>query len=182
LKIFKKILIVIGILAIIVFLIIWDFTDREKFYSENIPTEELNEFYMYKTIDEQQKAFERNFGYGKYKFPRENVEKIKLFKNDFLVSRLTSKTVSELNKSDLIAFFNNPENFNWAETTWSLNESEYILRFYDKKNNEIGKIWLCLQGCGMTESIPFSPNMKYGGLSKVGKQNINGILNEILTE
>ncbi|MNR45208.1 hypothetical protein D3C85_1640290 [compost metagenome] len=90
--------------------------------------------------------------------------------------------MSNLNKSDLLLFFNNLINFNWSETTWHLNEAEYILRFYDNKNNEIGKIWLCLQCCGMTKSMPFSPNMKYGGLSKIGKKNINRIINKILSE
>ncbi|RBW57531.1 hypothetical protein DS884_10775 [Tenacibaculum sp. E3R01] len=181
-KILKKILSVIGILAIIVFLIIWDIADRGQFYSKHIATDELNEFYMHKTSEQQVKAFEKNFGFGKYKFPREQVAKIKLFNNNFLTSRLTSKTVSELNKADLITFFNNPSNFKWSETTWSLSESEYILRFYNKKNEEIGKVWLCLEGCEMTKSEPFSPNMKYGGLSKVGIENLNFILNEILTE
>jgi hypothetical protein len=182
LKILKKILLIIGILAIIGFVIIWDVADRGQFYSKHIPTEELNEFYMHKTTEQQEKAFEKHFGFGKYKFPREHVAKIKLFKNNLLTSRLTSKTVSELNKADLITFFNKPSNFNWSETTWSLSESEYILRFYNQENNEIGKIWLCLQGCGMTKSEPFSPNMKYGGLSEIGKENLNFILKEILTE
>jgi hypothetical protein len=182
LKILKKILLVIGILAIIGFTIIWDISDRGKFYSKHIPTDELNEFYMHKTSEQQEKAFEKNFGFGKYKFPREHVAKIKLFKNNFLTSRLTSKTVSELNKADLITFFNSPSNFVWSETTWNLSKSEYILRFYNKENKEIGKVWLCLEVCGMTESEPFSPNMKYGGLSEIGKEKLNFILNEILTE
>ena len=137
---------------------------------------------MYKTTEQQEKAFVKNFGVEKYKFPRENVAEIKLFKNTFLISRLSSKTVSNLNKSDLLLFFNNPINFDWSETTWDLTEAEYILRFYDDKGNEIGKIWLCIDGYGMTKSIPFSPNMKYGGLSEKGKKNINRILNKILSE
>ena len=182
LRILKKILLVIGILAIIGFTIIWDISDRGKFYSKHIPTAELNEFYMHKTSEQQEKAFEKNFGFGKYKFPREHVAKIKLFKNNFLTSRLTSKTVSELNKADLITFFNSPSNFVWSETTWNLSKSEYILRFYNKENKEIGKVWLCLEVCGMTESEPFSPNMKYGRLSEIGKEKLNFILNKILTE
>jgi hypothetical protein len=182
LKILKKILLAIGILAIIGFVIVWDITDRGQFYSKHIPTDELNEFYTDRTPEQQKKAFENNFGLEKYKFPREHVGKIKLFKNDFLTSRLTSKTVSELNNTDLITFFNNPNNFNWSETTWNLSESEYILRFYNNENNVIGKVWLCMEGCGMIESEPFSPNMKYGGLSEIGKEKLNLILNEILTE
>jgi hypothetical protein len=182
LKILKKILLVIGILAIIGFTIILDIADRGKVYSKNITINELNEFYLNKNQEERKSAFEKHFGFGKYKFPREQVVKIKLFRNNFLTSRLTSITVSELNKSDLITFFNNPSNFHWSETTWNLSESEYILRFYNKENKEIGKVWLCIEGCGMTESEPFSPNMKYGGISKKGKEKLNYILNEILTE
>ncbi|REG90441.1 hypothetical protein C8P67_1258 [Flavobacterium aquicola] len=172
----------IGILLIVGLISIWDLFDRGLFYSRHISTDELNEFYMYKTWEQQEKAFEKNFGVEKYKFPRKKVSEIKLFKNTFLTSRITSKTISNLNKSELISFFNNPINFHWSETTWSLDESEYILRFYDDKDNEIGKIWLCLEGCGMTESIPFSPNMKYGGLSKTGMENINRIINKVLAE
>ena len=84
--------------------------------------------------------------------------------------------------SEVIAFFNNPINFDWGETTWEVTESEYILRFYSKQDKEIGKIWLCLEGCGMTKSIPFSPNMKYGGLSEIGKEGIEKIINKIQTE
>jgi len=182
LKILKKILLIIGILAIVGLISIWDIFDRGQFYSRHISADEQKEFYMYETWEQQQKAFEKNFGVEKYKFPRKKVSEIKLFKNTFLTSRLTSKTVSNLNKSDLISFFNNPINFDWSETTWDLSESEYILRFYDDKDNEIGKIWLCLEDCGMTGSIPFSPNMKYGGLSENGRKNINRILTKILTE
>lgn len=175
----KKIVSIIILLLIVVFAIILDIADRGQFYSKHIPIDELNEFYIHKTTEQQVKAFEKNFGFGKYKFPRERVAKIKLFKNDFLTSRFTSKSISELNKDLLITFFNNPNNFDWSETTWSISDSEYILRFYDNKNKEIGKIWLCLKNCGMTKSEPFSPNMKYGGLSKKGKKLLISILNKI---
>ncbi|MEM7086941.1 MAG: hypothetical protein AAF489_12205 [Bacteroidota bacterium] len=184
-KILKKILLVIGILTIMGFVIIWDIADRRQFYSEHTPIDEQKVFEWKDHYDEYQdhrNVFKAHFGFGKYKFPRAYTAKIKLFKNNFLTSRLTSKTLSELNKADLITFFNNPSNFNWSETTWSLSESEYILRFYNKENKEIGKVWLCLEGCRMTESEPFTPNMKYGGLSEIGRENLNFILNEILTE
>ena len=181
-KLFNKILLTILILSGIGFLIICDIADRSQFYSKHTPKDELNEFYLNKTPDEQRKAFEKNFGFGKYKFPREQTAKIKLFKNTLLTSRITYKTLDDLNKSDIIAFFNNPNNFDWSETTWNVNDSEYILRFYNKENKEIGKIWLCLEVCKMTDSEPFSPNMKYGGLSEAGKSNLKSILNQILNE
>jgi hypothetical protein len=182
LKTIWKILIVVFIIIIIGFVFVSDVFDRGQYYSTYIPREELIEFYMYKTTEEQEEAFEKNFGNEKYNFPREEVAKVKLFKNRFLLSRLTSKTLSKSNKSEVIAFFNNPVNFDWGETTWEVTESEYILRFYNKQDKEIGKIWLCLEGCGMTKSIPFSPNMKYGGLSEIGKKGIEKIINKILTE
>ena len=181
-KILKKILMVTGILLIVSLFIFWDVADRGQFYSKRIPIDELNEFLMHKTTEQQEEAFEKHFGFGKYQFPREQVSEVKLFKNNLFISRLTSKTVSELSKADLLTFFNNPSNFDWSETTWDLSDSEYILRFYNKENKEIGKVWLCLKDCGMTESEPFSPNMKYGALSKVGKKNLDFILNEILSE
>lgn len=90
--------------------------------------------------------------------------------------------MSKLNKANLISFFNNSSNFDGTETTWNLSESQYILRFYNKENNQIGKVWWCLEDCGMTESKPFSPNMKYSGLSETGKQNLKFMPNEILTK
>ena len=52
---------------------------------------------------------------------------------------------------------------------------------YNKENKEIGKVWLCLEVCGMTESEPFSPNMKYGRLSEIGKEKLNFILNLLIS-
>ncbi len=56
-----------------------------------------------------------------------------------------------------------------------MNQNIY-LDFLIKKNNEIGVLWLCWKDCGMTSSKPFSPNMKYGGLSQKGKINFADIL------
>lgn len=180
--IIKKIVLIIGILIVLGIIIISDISDRGIYDSINIPKEEQNMFFEHKTGKEQEKVFEQNFGNEKYKFPKGNTEKIKLYKNSFLISRLNSKTITDPNKTDLISFFNDPMNFSWGETTWDLSESEYILRFYDSNDNEIGKVWLCLEGCGMTQSIPFSPNMKYGGLSENGKEKIHQILNKIVAE
>tara|TARA_R110002049_G_scaffold287285_1_gene469230 strand:- start:22 stop:582 length:561 start_codon:yes stop_codon:yes gene_type:complete len=125
--------------------------------------------------------YSRNFGNPKYEFPRSTVKKIKISNNIPLLGRLTSKTITEKSKIEFILeIFNNPKNFDWGETTWSINESEYIFRFYDEQNLEIGKVWLCMKGCGITHSLPFSPNMKFGGLSKLGKVKINELLNKII--
>lgn len=181
-KIIRKIVLIIGILIVLGIIIICDIYDRGIYHSITIPKDVQNTFFINKAGKEQEKVFEQNFGNEKYKFPRENTEKIKLYKNSFLISRLNPKTIIDSNKTVLISFFNDPMNFSWGETTWDLSESEYILRFYDSNDNEIGKVWLCMEGCGMTQSIPFSPNMKYGGLSKNGKEKINQILNKIIAE
>lgn len=129
-----------------------------------------------------EKYYESFFNNPKYKFPRKNTAYIKLYKNRFLISRLTSNTFDSQSKDELIKFFNNPINFNWSETTWSINESEYIIRFFDEDDNEIGKVFLCLKGCGMTKSLPFSPNMKFGGLSDFGMKKLLGIINRVESE
>ena len=134
------------------------------------------EFHFHQTFEEQKKAYEKNYRNPEWSFPKERTETIKLYENKLLISRITSKILTEKNKTKMIEFLNNSENFSWSETTWSLKEAEYILRFYNLKNEEIGKVWLCLEGCGMTKSIPFSPNMKFGGISQIGKSRITKIL------
>jgi hypothetical protein len=178
-KLLKKILFTVLIVTGIGILVAMDFADRAIFYSRRIPEEEIKEFTLCKTIDEIQKAYERHYGNPKYSFPRGNVEKVKIYKNQLLTSRITSKTLSKEDAEFTVDFFNNPDNFDWGETTWSLNESEYILRFFDTEDKEIGKIWLCIEGCGMTASIPFSPHMKFGGLNSVGRERLNRLLKRI---
>lgn len=175
-KLIKKVLFVLLSAVGLTLLIIADGADRNIKYSINIPQNEIKEFHLYKTVEEVQEAYRRNFDNPKYTFPRGKVEAVKIYRNQFLISRFTSKTLSsELSKS-IVNFLNEPENFDWSETTWSLDESEYILRLFDQEDNEIGKIWLCMEGCGMTESIPFAPSMKFGALSIEGREKL-----EVLT-
>jgi hypothetical protein len=177
----KKILLIFSSIIIIGTIYILDKSDRGLLYSEYIPAEEISEFYLHENNDKIQESFKKNFGNPKYDFPRCSVKKIKVLDNVPLVSRLTSNTITEKNKIDFILdFFNNPKNFDWGETTWSINESEYIFRFYDEENNEIGTVWLCFKGCGMTDARPFSPNMKFGGLSELGKLRMKELLNKTI--
>jgi hypothetical protein len=180
LKLIKKIVLIVLILTGVGFIVVIDMADRNKYSSRHISKEEIKEFTLYKTVEEVQDAYKRNYGNPQYLFPRGNVEKVKIYKNQFLISRISSKTLSEVNATATLAFLNNPDNFDWGETTWSLKESEYILRFFDSQDNEIGKVWLCIEGCGMTESIPFSPNMKFGALSTIGRTKLNKLLMRIL--
>ena len=180
-KTLHKILISLGIIILIGILIIIDIADRDIYYSIHIPKKEMTEFHFYQSIEEKKQAYEKKYGNSEWNFPKGKTETIKLYKNKLLISRISAKTLSKRSKKEMINFLNNSENFNWSETTWSLNEAEYILRFYNSENKEIGKVWLCLEGCGMTKSIPFSPNMKFGGISQVGKSRIMEILKLINT-
>ena len=178
----KKATLFISIIFILVFILISDIVDRSIVFSQQ-PKFEIEDltFLSDEELDTK-KYYESFFDNPKYKFPRKNTIKIKLYKNRFLLSRLTSIAVNSQLKDELINFFNNPVNFDWNETTWSVDESEYILRFFNEKDNEIGKVFLCLEGCGMTESLPFSPNMKFGGLSDIGMKKILGIIEQIEKE
>ncbi|WP_422104378.1 hypothetical protein [Winogradskyella sp.] len=129
-----------------------------------------------KDEEHPKELYKRNFRNEDYKFPRTEVENIKIYKNLPFVSRLTGKSLSENQRIELQKFFNSPENFDWTETTWTLKESEYILRFFDQDEAEIGKVWLCLNNCGMTFTNPFSPNMKFGSLNNAGIKKIESIL------
>ena len=156
--------------------------DRNQFYSMQLPAEESQIFFIPNNPKKQELIYSQYFGDEKYNFPRKDFAEVKLYKNNFLISRLSSTTVSDKDERELVAFLNNPSNFDFGETTWDTSEAEYILRFFDDQKVEIGKVWLCLEGCGMTLSIPFSPNMKYGGLSKVGRENIDTIIKNILSK
>ena len=171
-KIFFAVLIAIGIGIVSAV----DIADRDMIYSRYVPEDELQ---LFLSSDDIKDVYERSFENPKYKYPRADVANVKIYKNQFLISRLTSKTLSEENVQWIIDFLNDPTNYDWTETTWQLNESDYILRFFDENDNQIGTVWLCLVGCGMTESIPFSPNMKFGGLSSLGKRKLNRFLNQI---
>ena len=161
---------------IIIIFIIFDSYDRGNYSQRLVEKKYQIEFFDHKNFEEIQKAFEKQFKNPKYNFPGAEVCYVKIYKNHFLISRLNSKKINHIEKLQLINFFNDPENFDWSETTWELNEAEYIIRFYNNKDLEIGKVWLCLRECGMTFSKPFSPNMKFGGISESGKLKICNIL------
>ncbi len=129
-----------------------------------------------KDTEYPKELYKRNFQNEDYQFPRTEVNDIQIYRNLPFISRLTSKSLSENQRIEIQKFFNSPENFDWAETTWSLSESDYIVRFFDQEKDEIGKVWLCLDNCGMTFSNPFSPNMKFGSLSRIGFNKIESIL------
>lgn len=178
-KILRKIFLTIGISIILIIGVALDFYDRGIFDYRTHEDEGLEQFRNHKTTEEVEKAYIDNFSNPNYRFPRSEVNSIKIYKNRPIISRFSSKTLSRENQIQIIDFFNNPDNFDWGETTWNLNEAEYIVRFFDKKNDNIGTVWLCINDCGMTCSKPFSPNMKFGALSKSGREKINLFLETI---
>lgn len=179
-KVLNKIFVLLFLpIIVITVLYFFDVSDRGILYSRHIPNDIFEEFYLHKTTEDVQEAYIKNFNNPKYNFPREKIDKIKIYKNSPFISRLTSKTISKKTEGQILTLFNSPNNFSWSETTWSLKESAYILRFFDINNNEIGKLWLCLDSCGMVETIPFTPNIKYGSLNELGTEKLNQILVEI---
>jgi hypothetical protein len=118
-----------------------------------------------------------HFGDDKYMFPRQKVDKIKLFKNKPFLGTLTSRTLREEFNSDIIKFFNDSTNFGWGETTWFHSDSQYILRFYNE-GKIVGKIYLCLDKCGMIDTKPFTPNVKFGGMTNEGQKRLESIIDD----
>jgi hypothetical protein len=176
-KVLKIIILIIGIVAVY-FIDLHDRLDDSgsEFSSMSFVDNEYRLGDENKDSDYPKELYKRNFKNEKYKFPRTEVSKIRVYRNIPIISRLTGKTVSEQTKTELEVFFNSPENFTWGETTWTLSESDFILRYYDSNDMEIGKVWFCLDDCIMTFSIPFSPNMKFGSLSKVGFKKLETLV------
>ena len=113
-----------------------------------------------------------------YVFPGQSVTKIKLFHNTPMISLLTSKTLRQEYVDSFIRFCNDTANFHWGETTWQQSESEYYCRLYNANDKVVGKVYLCLDNCGMTSSVPFSPTMKFGGLSDKGINYIKQLVQD----
>ena len=179
-KVMKKIIgIILTILSIGILWVI-DFQDRNK---TNLPKyfskEEEMFFIHHKTVEESQKVIKAHWNKIGYQFPREEIKTIKYYKNVPIISRLMSKELTEEQKSQLIEIINNPNNFDWGETTWSTSESTSIFRFFSQADKEIGKLWLCRDKCGMIELQPWIPTTKYGGLSERGKTEFAKLMNEM---
>ncbi|MGL3001398.1 hypothetical protein [Flavobacterium sp. RSSB_23] len=78
-----KILLVIFIFIIIGLVIVTDIFDRGQYYSTIVPKEEMIEFYMYKTTEEQEKAFEKNFGNQNIVSQEKKLQKSNYLETDF---------------------------------------------------------------------------------------------------
>lgn len=170
-----KLLILSIFICISVILI--DFNDR--YFLSNKNQEVEKEFHHNKTSEEIQNTYQKNLKNPDFIFPNQKVNKVKIYKNLPIISRLSVIILDNNQKNEVIELFNNPDNFDWSETTWSIRESKYIIRFFDIDNKEIGKLWLCIEKCNMVEVTPFTPNIKYGHLNKIGQEKINILLNGI---
>ncbi|WP_300688772.1 hypothetical protein [Chryseobacterium sp.] len=144
-------------------------------------TPEQESIFKWKNGDDEnslQKRYKKYLSDKSYAFPRQNVSKVKLFENIPLAGPLMGKTLKPFQINRFINFCNDPENFDWKETTWQVNDSEYYFKLYNDDNEVVGKIYFCLEKCGMTSSKPFCPAMKFGGLSEKGKNQIEKLIND----
>lgn len=176
----KKIIVII--LVILAIGALWINDIHNKHYP-NLPkyfSKEEEQFFMHhKTVEESQGVIQANWNKEKYQFPREEIKSVKFYNNIPLISQLTSKKLTPNQTRQLIAIINNPENFTWGETTWEEQESTYFFSFFNKDDQEIGRIWICLDHCWITEIKPWIPSTKYGGLSEIGKSKFTELVNEL---
>ncbi|WKZ58815.1 MAG: hypothetical protein QY309_13160 [Cyclobacteriaceae bacterium] len=167
----------IGLVGLIILLGLWYWTEESDYFRADYNDLTLEETSVFEAEPDPTMIYRSHIGNKKYEFPRQTVDKVKIFQNTPFISSLTSKTLKEKFTTDFVNFFNDSTNFDWGETTWSYRGSEYILRFYSN-DKIVGKIYLCLDGCGMTDSRPFTPNMKFGGLTNEGQEKLELIIND----
>lgn len=171
----KKILIII--FGAILLLTLWFLAEENDYFETDYKDLTHAEKSVFSSESNPTMIFVSHFGDDKYVFPRQNVDQVKLYTNKPFIETLTSKTLKQEFNSDIINFFNDPTNFDWGETTWSYRESEYILRFFND-GKIVGKIYLCLDKCGMIETRPFTPNVKFGRLTDTGQKKLESMLND----
>ncbi|NVN94500.1 MAG: hypothetical protein HXX18_04355 [Bacteroidetes bacterium] len=94
-----------------------------------------------------------------------------------MIGVFTSRTLKKDQINKFVKFCNDSANFDWNETTWGINESEYYFKLYNSDRKVIGKIYFMLIEQPMTKSIPFCPSMKFGGLSDTGFDWIIKLIN-----
>lgn len=170
----KEIVLIVGLLLL---LGLWYWTEESDYFRADYNDLTAKETSIFEAESDPTMIYASYFGDKKYTFPRQNVNKVKLFRNSPFIGSLTSKTLKKEFNSNLVDFFNDSTNFDWSETTWSYRDSEYILRFYND-DRIAGKIYLCLDKCGMTDTRPFTPNVKFGGLTDEGQRKLESIIND----
>jgi len=111
--------------------------------------------------DSLKDTYQTHFFDKRFSFPRQPVRKVKITKNIPLIGRFLSAYLSTQQQQELLKFLNNPDNFTWQKVGMRHSDADYILYFYNDKNQAVGKIWFCC-ACGQIIAVPFSPNMKFG--------------------
>lgn len=159
---------------------VWDYNQRFQIEIPNFySTEESKFFFQYKTIEESQDSITSNWSKQEYQFPRTEIARIEYCKNLPIISQLLISKVSDSHSIELIEIINNPENFDWTETTWNRKESNYYFKFYDQKGNEVSRFWVMDEEVGMSEIRPWVPSTKYGSLSRKGVTEMSELVKRI---
>jgi len=180
-KRFLKILLVT--LCLFALTAFWYWADDQDYFQSNYNdlTEQQREIFKWRSdIDnfDLPQVYRQHFDDSEFKFPRQQVSKIKLFKTTPIVGVFTGKTIKQNQVDSFLKFCNDTTNFDWGETTWELDEAEYFIRLYNFKDQVVGKIYFCLADCGHIDARPFSPSMKFGMLSTTGLDKINKLIND----
>ncbi len=178
LKIFGFIFLLFGLI------IFWYWADNQDYFLSdyNDLTEQQNSIFNWQDGDDGEKLMNRyrqHFTDKEFIFPRQKVTQVKLFKNIPIFGVFTAKTLKQTKIDDFLLFCNDTANFTWGETTWGVSESEYYFRLYNAANKVVGKLYFCTTDCGRISSRPFTPSMKFGGLSETGQYRINKLISNI---
>jgi hypothetical protein len=176
-------IIILTIFATSGLLALWYWADSKDYFRTNYSNlaekEEL--IFKWRDGDDGEKLMNRyrqHFNDTTFIFPRQSVRTIKCFKNIPMLGIFTSRTLKRELNVTFIKFCNDTASFDWRETTWSKRESEFYVLLYDSRDKVIGKIYFCLRDCGMTDARPLCPAMKFGGLSKTGRETIEKLFND----
>ncbi len=155
-------------------LYVWDASSRYDF-TFRCPNPQAVQVFNADTIKDPQARYRKYFKDSRFHFPRTAVSEIRISKNIPFISAFSHRKLSTEAQKRLLAFLNNPANFNWQKARILASESDYILNFYNRQGQTIGKIWLCTL-CGKLKAIPFSPQMKFGTIKKKKLAELQTIL------
>jgi len=164
-------------------LFIWNWIDNKDYFNSeyyDLKNEEVKIFKWNEGDNENsvQERYRQHFTNREFTFPRQKVFKVKLFVNTPIIGIFTARTLKENKIGKFVNICNDTSNYSWGETTWQISQSEYYFKLYNDKSNAIGKIYFCLDKCGMASSRPFCPAMKFGGLSDKGQEQIKKLIND----
>jgi hypothetical protein len=162
--------------ATILFLRLWFLTEERDYFNADYNDLTSMEESEFTREANPTMIYVSHFGDDKLAFPRQEIDRIKLFENRPIIGTLTSRTLKQEHNPDVITFFNDSINFSWGETTWEKSESQYILRFYHH-HKIVGKIYVDLEA-KMINARPFTPNIKFGGLTNEGQEELKKLIDD----